>query len=119
MEDMEASLFTLLIRSEMKLEDSAPWFFFFVVASPADTDPDVRNDLVIQRGPPDVTLRPVLYGAKDFTDVTQSDILVQLDMHRHCRPFKVHNCMVRIGYEVMVPHREQHQSWHALYGQSF
>ena len=79
--------------------------FLVVVASPADADPGVRNALIIQKGPPDVTLRPVPYGAKVFTAVTQADILVQLDMHRHCRPFQLRDCMVRLGYDVMDPHQ--------------
>ena len=63
--------------------------FLVVVASPADNEPNIRNVLVIQRGPPDITLRPVPYGAKILTDATQQNILMQLDMHRHCRPFQL------------------------------
>ena len=77
--------------------------FLVVVASPADNEPDIRNILVIQRGPPDITLRPVPYGAKILTDATQQDILMQLDMNRHCRPFQLRDCIVRLGFDVMVP----------------
>ena len=68
----------------------------------------MRNLLVIQRGPPDVTLRPVPYGAKVFTGVTLGDILVQLDMHRHCKPFEVRDCIARVGYDVILPDQAHH-----------
>ena len=79
-----------------------------VVESPADVDPDMRNLLVIQRGPADVTLRPVPYGAKVYTGVTLGDILVQLDMHRHCKPFEMRDCIARVGYDVILPDQVHH-----------
>ena len=90
-----------------------------VVESPADVDPDMRSLLVIKRGPPYVTLRPVPYGAKIFTGVAIGDILVQLDMHRHCKPCEVRDCIVRIGYDVIIPHRAyiQHTSGSTMHSQ--
>ena len=72
-----------------------------VIESPEDMNEDVRNVLVIQRGPRHLPLRPAPYGAKIFTDISIRDALVQLDMHKHCKPFKMRDCMIRLGYNVM------------------
>ena len=72
-----------------------------VIESPDDMNEDVRNVLVIQRGPREIPLRPAPYGAKIFTDLSQRDALVQLDMHKHCKPFRMRDCLVRLGFQVM------------------
>ena len=74
-----------------------------VIESPEDMNEDVRNVLVIQRGPRHLPLRPAPYGAKIFTDISIRDALVQLDMHKHCKPFKMRDCLIRLGYNVMEP----------------
>ena len=74
-----------------------------VIESPEDMNEDVRNVLVIQRGPRHLPLRPAPYGAKIFTDISTRDALVQLDMHKHCKPFKMRDCLIRLGYSVMLP----------------
>ena len=74
-----------------------------VIESPEDMNEDVRNVLVIQRGPRQLPLRPAPYGAKIFTDISTRDALVQLDMHKHCKPFRMRNCIMRLGHDVMLP----------------
>jgi len=71
------------------------------VASPADLDPDVKNVLITQKGDPAAGLRPVSYGAKILTGSTAKEIMVQLDLHKKCRPFTMRECEVRLGTEVM------------------
>ena len=72
-----------------------------VIESPDDMNVDVRNVLVIQRGPRHLPLRPAPYGAKIFTDLSHRDALVQLDMHKYCKPFRMRDCMIRLGFNVM------------------
>lgn len=71
------------------------------VASPDDLNPDVRNQLITQKGDKKAGLRPVSYGAKVLTGSTSKEILVQLGLHKKCRPFTMRYCEVRLGTEVM------------------
>ena len=75
----------------------------FVVENPDDVNPDVRNVLIIPRGPPEAGLRPTPYAAKVFTDISFHDALVQLDLHKKCKPWAMRDCTVRMGYHVLVP----------------
>lgn len=71
-----------------------------VVESPDDMNEDIRNILVIQRGPRSIPLRPAPYGAKVFTDLSMRDALAQFDMHKHCKPFRMRDCIIRLGFNV-------------------
>ena len=74
-----------------------------VVENPDDVNPDVRNVLIIPHGPADAGLRPTPYAAKVFTDISFHDALVQLDLHKKCKPWAMRDCIVRMGYHVLVP----------------
>ena len=84
------------------------------VASPDDLNPDVRNLLITQKGDKKAGLRPVSYGAKVLTGSTSRELLVQLGLHKKCKPFTMRNCEVRLGTEVMqddVRYNFDHGLW--------
>ena len=72
-----------------------------VVEGPDDLNQEVRNVLVSEQGDVSACLRPTYYGAKIFTDITIRDALVQLDLHKKCKPFTMRACMIRLGFTVM------------------
>ena len=84
------------------------------VASPDDLNPDVRNLLITQKGDKKAGLRPVSYGAKVLTGSTSRELLVQLGIHKKCRPFTMRHCEIRLGTEVMqddVRYHFDHGLW--------
>ena len=74
-----------------------------VVENPDDVHPDIRNILVIPRGPADAHLRPVPYAAKIFTELSVGEVLVQLDLLHKCKPFAMRECLIRLGFQTMLP----------------
>ena len=100
---MEASQFTTSILNQAKWVDcygQRSLVVLVVVESPDDMNEDIRNILVIQRGPRSIPLRPAPYGAKVFTDLSMRDALAQFDMHKHCKPFRMRDCIIRLGFNV-------------------
>lgn len=68
-----------------------------VVVMPESQDPEHRCALIVEQAAMPNMVRPVPYAAWLPSVSNEAEILVHLDLHKHCPPFTLRTCHVRLG----------------------
>lgn len=72
-----------------------------VVVMPEAQEPEHRCALIVEQAAIQNLARPVPYAAWLPRHSNEEEIMVRLDLHKHCPPFTLRTCHVRLGTVIM------------------
>eukprot|EP00435_Cladocopium_sp_Y103_P039621 s1783_g10.t1 len=73
---------------------------------PEARDPTVRCALINEQSAEQHLVRTHPYAARLMSGVSEREILTLLELHRHCHPFTLRDCHVRVGVTIMQPNQQ-------------